>query len=165
MSLGEMHTLSVLRGSSQNTFLRVCNLIPVARIIPAELKGDREWAGSHYFQVRVAHCHCSPNRTPAESWGEHECWWRLEMNDMLSYCSSPLRCPLLPETRSDRRRYRQPLCSAGSWTLCGVWAGSLWSPNPPDRSCCSPMHTPCRQEVKGEKSHKWFKWLRERELF
>lgn len=84
MSLGEMHTLSVLRGSSQNTFLRVCNLIPVARIIPAELKGDREWAGSHYFQVRVAHCHCSPNRTPAESWGEHECWWRLEMNDMLS---------------------------------------------------------------------------------
>lgn len=84
MSLGEMHTLSVLRGSSQNTFLRVCNLIPVAHIIPAELKGDREWAGSHYFQVRVAHCHCSPNRTPAESWGEHECWWRLEMNDMLS---------------------------------------------------------------------------------
>lgn len=42
ISLVEMHTLSVLRGSSQYKFLRVCNLIPVAHIIPAELKGDRE---------------------------------------------------------------------------------------------------------------------------
>ena len=53
----------------------VCNLPPAAHKIPAELRGDREWAGSHYFQVRVVRSHCSPNRTPAETWGARErCW-------------------------------------------------------------------------------------------
>lgn len=74
-----------------------------------------------------------------------------------AFHGSPLRCPRQPEMRSDRRRCSQPLCSVGSWTLGGVWAGSPWSPSPPDHSCCSPMRTPSKgkSQVNGEKSNKW----------
>lgn len=73
-----------------------------------------------------------------------------------AFCGSPLRSPQQPETRSDRRRCSQPLCSGGSWTLGGAWAGSPWSPSPPDHSCCSPMRTPSKgkSQEDGEKSNK-----------
>ncbi len=55
---------------------------PVAHINPAEPWDDREWAGSHYFQVQAGRSRCNPNRTPAETRTEHECcWsWRLITN-------------------------------------------------------------------------------------
>lgn len=68
--------------------------------------------------------------------------------------SSPLRCPPPPETKSGRTRCRQPLCSADSWTPGGVWAGWLWSRNPPGHSYCSPTRRPGRQEVSGQKLHR-----------
>lgn len=71
----------------------------------------------------------------------------IKLQDKLKK-KSPLHCPLLPGMRSDHRRYSQPPCSAGSWTPCGVWAGSLWSLSPLDHSYCNPMHTPAGQKDK-----------------
>lgn len=129
-----------------------CNLTPVAHINPGELQGDRESAGSHYFQVPAVRSHCSPNRTPAETRRERErCGSRRRTTRHLELQELPLHSPLLPETSSARRRCWRPLCSGGSWTLCGGWAGSLWSQNQPGHSCCNPTRTPGRRGVKKVK--------------
>lgn len=66
------------------------DLIPAARISPEELRGDREWADSHYFQVQVGRCRCSPNRIPAE---HRKTTWELWQQEKPKCClelTSPL---------------------------------------------------------------------------